>query len=253
LAKIKETPTGDTYFVFPIPGEGLHVSFHASGEVHLRGRKDPLTGRYEIDEPVDIDIPWLEEDPESAVEELLDDILVEPPADEEYLTFPASKIAFLGCISDLPKKEITMDIPRLLSDILSSVDIFSFCDLARYPDRGEDESVLLAMGLDSQKMIIPLPADSFDRSLAISADRLIGREGRSNFHRRFIAPLMGALEKGYRLAKPENIDRWVPRINSGEIMEEFNTLLDKPEVRRNIDGLAERMRQRMSQEGVDEA
>ena len=178
------------------------------------------------------------------MEELLDDILVEPPADEEYLTFPASEIAFLGCISDLPNEEIIMDVPRLFSDILSSVDIFSFSDLARYPDQGEDQSVLLAMGLDSHKMIIPLPANSFDQSLAVSADRLIGREGRSNFHRRFIAPLIGAVEKGIGSAKPENIDRWVPRIASGEIMEEFNTLLDKPEVRLNIDGLAQRMRQR---------
>jgi len=242
LLKIVEAAKGDTYFILPIPGEGLHISFHASGEVHLRGRKDPQTEKYEIDEPVDIDLSMFEDDPDGAAEDLLDDILVEPPADEDYLTLPASKIGFLGCISDFPDEDVTMDWLPLLTDILSSSDIFSFSDLAHYPDVTGDDSPLLAMGLESKKMIIPLPAGSFDRSVAISADRLIGRDGQSSFSRGFVSPLMGALEKGLSVVRPENINEWAPKVDSGEIMAEFNRLLDNPAVRLNIERVSERMR-----------
>jgi len=235
LLKIRSSKKGDTYIIFPIPGKGLHISFHASGETHLRGGYHHESGIYEIDHPIDFNLSIIEDDPEGTAEEFLDDIFIEPPEDEEILAFPASQIAFLAGITSWPDEDITFKPVKFLGDMLGSCRLISASELITRTSEADAESIMMGLDLDNGDVLIPFPADSFRKSGAISAERLFGGKGNSRIAKGFMNPMIDAITKAIDIAGPN-----IPPIESrtgidSEIEREFNEIFANKKILQNLE------------------
>lgn len=195
---------------------------------HLRGRWNKAIGKYDIDLPIDIDLPALAEDPDEMAEDLAGHLLTTPPENEKYLTLPADKIAFLGAVAEIPNVIHSIDVPHLLGDLLSSCDVLSLDELMEVDDK---QGEVLGFGLKNNGVLLPLPADSFTDSIYLDIHRL---RTESIFGKRFAGPLISAMEAGFRLVREENINRYVMNINQADLVSEFNRIIEDPRVLSNL-------------------